>query len=35
MKVAGHVDQRHGVHLLGDRVVALVARGSVGNHSNQ
>jgi hypothetical protein len=25
--MGGHVDQRHGVHLLGDRLVAFVARG--------
>jgi hypothetical protein len=24
----GHVDQRHGIHLLGDHVVALIAQGS-------
>jgi hypothetical protein len=27
-KMAGHVNQRHGVHLLGNCVVVLVARGS-------
>ncbi len=27
-KMAGHVDQCHGVHLLGDCVVTLVAWGS-------
>ncbi len=26
--MAGHVNQRHGVHLLSNRVVTLVERGS-------
>jgi hypothetical protein len=27
-KMGGHIDKRHGIHLVGDRVVAFVARGS-------
>jgi hypothetical protein len=26
--MGGHIDKRHGIHLVGDRVVAVVARGS-------
>jgi hypothetical protein len=31
MKMAGHVDQRHGIHLLGNRLVAFVAWGGKVN----
>jgi hypothetical protein len=27
-KMVGHVSKRHGIHLIGDCVIALIARGS-------